>query len=279
MDIHNDRRANEATIEICALGAVYGGDKPAYLRECLQSIKDQSISIPLFIVIDGPICKNLENELSEWTELNVNFIRIRENVGLAKALQKALEVINKNFSYVIRFDADDINHPSRFEVIINYLMRNDVDLVSSHMNEIDDDGNIFSRRNIPIQSEKIKTISSYRNPINHPAAAFKISSVLYAGGYKEMPFFEDWYLWCRMIKKGFMVENIDQYLVNFRATDEMISRRYGIKYLRHEANFFTTRHKEKLTPPIKNALAFFIRLITKIFGFKIYKKIFLYIRK
>jgi len=78
----------------------------------------------------------------------------------------------------------------------------DVDLVSCHMKKIDANGKVFSARTVPIGLDRIRRKFPYRNPINHPTAAFKVSSVLAVGGYREMPFLEDWYRWTRMFKTG-----------------------------------------------------------------------------
>lgn len=78
----------------------------------------------------------------------------------------------------------------------------DVDLVSFHMKKIDANGKVFSARTVPIGLDCIRRKFQYRNPINHPTADFKVSSVLAIGGYWEMPFFEDWYRWTRMFKTG-----------------------------------------------------------------------------
>lgn len=270
---------NPLNNKICALGALYVGDKPSYLRECLISLNQQTISIPIYMVIDGPITDELEKELTFFEDLNIKFLRSKENKGLAQALQNGLELIAKNFDYVIRFDSDDINHSNRFEIISNYFYYNEVDLVSSHMREINEIGVVYSKRKVPVSYEKICLKIPYRNPINHPASAFKVSAVLMSGGYIEMPFFEDWYLWCRMLKNGFRVENIDKYLVDFRATDAMISRRYGLNYFKHEFKFFLQRHNEDLTNPIQNMIAYLMRFLVKLFGFQIYKKVFFFVRR
>ena len=264
---------------ICALGAVYEGDNPEYLNECLISLTNQTISIPIFIVIDGPISHSLQKKLQEYNHLGINFIRLDRNMGLAKALSHAVQQLRHKFEYIIRFDADDINMPDRFEKLRKYISNYKPDLVSSHMFEIDENGRVFSERRVPIKTTEIKKKMPYRNPINHPASAFKISSVLEVGGYQEMPFFEDWYLWIRMQNADFKIENIDEFLVSFRATDEMVARRYGISYVKHETNFFLSRSKENLINPIQNWSAFLARLLAKLFGFKIYKKIFYWMRR
>ena len=266
-------------IKICALGAIYKGDKVEYLEECLLSLASQTITIPIFIVVDGPISEVVESKLSEFCALDINYIRLDENLGLAKALFHAVNSLCGKFDYIIRFDADDINMPNRFEKLRTYICEHNPDLVSSHMYEINEENKVFSERKVPIGYDKIAKKLPYRNPINHPASAFKISSVLAAGGYQEMPFFEDWYLWIRMFHAGFKIENIDDFLVSFRATDAMVARRYGFSYVKHEFNFFHRRSKEKLINPIENWLVFLARLAVKALGFKAYKKVFYWIRK
>ena len=266
-------------IKICALGALYHGDKPEYLHDCLKSLRRQTLKIPIILVIDGPISNQLEEVLVLFDDLDMRLIRNPINQGLSTALQLALNCIVDQFEYAIRFDADDINADRRFEVTRDYLLMRDVDLVSCHMHEIDEEGRVFSARVVPIGFDCIRGKFPYRNPINHPAAAFKVSSVLAVGGYREMPFFEDWYLWIRMFKAGFKIENMDDYLVYFRATDDMVARRFGLAYMKHEINFFFRRSKENLINPVENWFALSIRIGVKLFGFGFYKRIFYLIRK
>jgi glycosyltransferase involved in cell wall biosynthesis len=275
----NKKNYSPQTIKICALGALYNGDKPEYLHKCLHSISNQTLSIPIFIVVDGPIRNSLQSKLDDFLNLDINLIRLESNLGLARALSHAVNYLNDKFEYVIRFDSDDINSPDRFKKLHECILEKMPDLVSSHMLEIDENDEVFSERKVPIKAQDIKKKLPYRNPINHPASAFKISAVQASGGYREMPFFEDWYLWIRMSHAGYKIENIDEFLVEFRATDEMVARRYGLAYVKHEVNFFRRRNKEKLINPIENWLAFLARLTVKAFGFKAYKKVFYWIRK
>jgi glycosyltransferase involved in cell wall biosynthesis len=266
-------------IKICALGALYHGDSVDYLHDCLKSLRRQTLKIPIVIVIDGSISTDLEVVLASFPDLEISFIRCPINQGLAKALEAGLCSIASEYDYAIRFDADDINMDSRFEVIRDCFLRTNADLISSHMSEIDENGLAFSKRMVPIGMDEIRRTIAYRNPINHPASAFKINSVLAVGGYRDMPFFEDWYLWLRMVKAGFKLHNIDDYLVSFRATDAMVARRFGWSYVNNEAMFFIRRSEEKLISPISNWLAFSARIGAKLFGFQVYKKIFYWIRR
>ena len=63
---------------------------------------------------------------------------------------------------------------------------------------------------------------------------YKKSTVENAGGYKKMMWFEDYYLWGRMIAGGAKFYNIQEPLVNMRAGYEQLERRSGFNYAMSE---------------------------------------------
>jgi len=266
-------------MKFAALGAIYNGDQPQYLNECLYSLSAQTRKIPIYIVVDGPINPNLEKVIKTHNSLDIVYFRLKDNVGLAKSLAHVIRHIGSEFDYLIRFDADDVNHIERFEVMINFIKKNRPDLVSSHMNEIDDKSIIFSRKVVPVDPKDIKRVFPYRNPINHPASAFNVKSVIDSGGYKEMPFFEDYYLWARMYHRDFKIMNIDKTLVNFRATELMLNRRYGFAHFKDELHFIRTINNEGIFSAYQNFLSLTLRAISKLFGFKIYKYLYFSLRE
>ena len=50
--------------------------------------------------------------------------------------------------------------------------------------------------------------------MNHMSVMFKKSDVLEVGGYKHMLYYEDYYLWLRMMKESMKFHNIDRVLIN-----------------------------------------------------------------
>ena len=263
----------------CALGALYSGDDPDFFLLALESLSEQTFSIPIYLVVDGPISEELRRILLAANLGNLTILWQSENKGLAAALDFGITTIGDQYDYVVRFDADDINIRSRFAKTIDYIEEYSPDLVSAHVREIDQYGQEIAVRFVPTNPAAIARAIPYRNPINHPASAMKISAVQEAGGYKDMPFFEDWYLWSRMHKLGFRVSNIDDILVDFRATEETVKRRFGARYMRREFSFFLRRHREGLVPKYRNWAAYCVRTVTKLFGFKVYKFIFFLVRR
>jgi hypothetical protein len=72
---------------------------------------------------------------------------------------------------------------------------------------------------------------------------FRKSSVIAAGGYLPMIFFEDYYLWIRMILGGSKFYNIQDTLVNARAGYGQLERRSGLGYMRAELKFLNEIRK------------------------------------
>ena len=63
---------------------------------------------------------------------------------------------------------------------------------------------------------------------------YRKSAVEAAGGYKDFYLLEDYYLWIRMLQKGFAGYNLQQPLLWMRAGSEMYKRRGGWKYAKSQ---------------------------------------------
>ena len=94
-----------------------------------------------------------------------------------------------------------------------------------------------STRRVPLTSKAIEQYLKRRSPFNHVAVMFRKSAVLAAGSYQSVPYFEDYDLWIRMAQKGFKGANLPVTLVHVRIGNDMIGRRQGVAYCRHEFLF------------------------------------------
>jgi glycosyltransferase involved in cell wall biosynthesis len=159
-------------------------------------------------------------------------------MGLGDALNIGLQ--NCTYELVARMDTDDIAKKDRFAKQLKVFTNNSVDVCSSWVSEFDnDEENITSYRKVPEYHEEIVNFAKKRNPINHPAVMYKKTSVINAGGYQKMMWFEDYYLWCRMILNGAKFYNIQEPLVSMRAGYSQLERRSGFKYVIAEYKFLT----------------------------------------
>lgn len=227
---------------------VYFKDDPIFFDKALHSIVTEQTLKPseIVVIVDGPVGKDLELIIDNWKNSRGGLVSICQlpfNVGLGKALQIGLKECS--FDLVARMDSDDIARHDRFEVQISCFTA-DPDLVvcGSNISEfVDDFESPTSERKLPASSMEIAEFALRRNPINHPSVMFKRAQVMDVGGYLEMPFFEDYYLWIRCIMAGFTLHNVQQNLVFMRGGKAQLLRRSGINYAKHEYKFLNSIRK------------------------------------
>ncbi|MFK8268150.1 glycosyltransferase [Capnocytophaga cynodegmi] len=222
--------------------SLYIKEKPEFLAECLESLKNQTLQAnEIVIVFDGKITSELEDVVSQYSkELPIKVIRLTENVGLGKALQKG--VLACNHEIIARMDTDDIATPDRFEKQINFLKTNpQVSVLGSNISEFNLQPNDLKRKRVlPEKHPEIYKFAKFRCPINHPTVVFKKEDVLQAGNYSgKLLLWEDYTLWVTMLSKDYIFHNLQENLLHFRVKDgrETIKRRSGLKYALNELKF------------------------------------------
>lgn len=229
---------------ITILQSVYYKDNHEHLDLCLQSLYQQTIKINRIVIVkDGKIPDELENVLIKWQSLLPLFVvGYSENKGLAYALNYGLQFCETEF--VARMDSDDICYNDRFEKQINFMIDNpDIVLTSSFAEEFYINPNeIDSIKKIPLNYSNIQEYIKTRNPFNHMSVFFKKSAIIDVGGYSPVPFFEDYDLWIRLIQKGYKAKNMSECLVKARIGNDMIGRRHGFAYAKHEFNFIMRQY-------------------------------------
>jgi len=268
-------------MKFSVLLSIYHKEKPDYFDRCMQSIWGEQTVKPNEIVIveDGRLTEELYICLGEWEKKigsSLKRIVLKENKGLGKALN--IGVKQCSYEFVARMDTDDISYPYRFEKQIQVLRNKDIDICSSWVNEFElDEHDITSCKKLPEHNLELIVYAKKRNPLNHPVVMYKKSIVQNAGGYKDMPGFEDYYLWVRMMKEGAKFYNIQEPLVNMRAGYGQIERRSGLKYAISELKFQKELLKLKfitLSEFIQNiTIRFISRVLPKYLLKKIYSRI------
>lgn len=261
--------------------SLYTKEKPEFLKECLESLKIQTLSTAeIVIVFDGAVASELEAEVMRYMAvLPIKIVRLPKNVGLGKALNEGLK--HCSYNWVFRMDTDDICLPERFEKQVEFIQQHpNVVLCSGHIAEFSDDKTIItSYRKVPIGKTAIKKSSLKRNPFNHVAVAFCKDVIEAVGGYQHHLFLEDYNLWLRVIAKGYEVGNLDETLVLVRAGDSMISRRKGKEYIKGEWQLFKLKRSLKLQPLLPNFFIFVLRAGLRLLPTSLLKIVYKFLRK
>lgn len=226
--------------EFSLLMSVYRQEKTAYLDNCFDSICRQSVlPAEIILVEDGPLTTELYESIERQQKRLPMMKRIvlEENKGLGVALNKGMEACSCDI--VARMDTDDICVDDRFEVQMKYMEEHpEVDVLGAWITEFDHvPTNVVGIRTVPEDNEEIYSFGKKRNPINHPVVMFRKKAVMETGGYMPCYLFEDYFLWARMLMKGYVFHNLQQPLLLFRRSPDMIRRRGGLAYACHEILF------------------------------------------
>lgn len=216
-------------MQFTILQSVYKNDKPEFLDQCFESIKNNSLQpVKIVLVKDGPISTELDSVINKWCEcLPIQVVGYEENHGLAYALNYGLQFVETEL--VARMDSDDICYSDRFEKQINYFNLNtDCEICGAGLKEfyiIFDNDCLEKIRLYPEIVNKTSKCLYKGTPLGHPTLMIK-TEILKKYKYSENTSMnEDIDLWFRLIKDGYTVHNIQEPLLNFRITDGTFKRR------------------------------------------------------
>lgn len=227
-------------MKFSVLLSVYYKENPSFLEQALKSVFNQTISPSEVVLVQDGLLKDELNSVIEKFKgkykKNFKVIKFKKNRGLGNALHDGL--LECSNEIVFRMDTDDICRKDRFEKQLEIFKKMDVDVVGGNIIEFDERmKSEIGKRIVPESDKEIKKKMKKRNSINHVSVAYKKSKVLEAGNYLDMLYFEDYYLWARMIKNNCKFYNIQENLVNVRAGNNMIKRRGGIRYIKYTISF------------------------------------------
>lgn len=231
--VENNTTDRKFSVSMC----VYKNDNPAYFKQALESIINQTrLPDEIVVVVDGPIPDSIEDVIKEYEEQpSFKVIRLPANVGHGNARRIGME--NCTNELVALMDADDISMSDRFEKQIRCFEEDgSISIVGTNIKEFTDSyNNIAGIRAVPQKDADIKAYMKKRCPFNQMTVMFRASEVKKAGGYKNWYQNEDYYLWLRMYQNGAKFRNLADSLVLVRVGNEMYKRRGGIKYFKSEA--------------------------------------------
>jgi len=261
--------------------SIYYKENSDYLDSALASLVNQTkIPSEIVIVKDGPLNNSLDEVILNYENLYPNLFKIislQKNQGLGDALNEGLK--NCTHEYIARMDSDDICVRERFDIQISFLTQNpDISVTGGFIEEFAQiPGDLKRIKKVPLSYDQIKLFAKKRNPLNHPSVMFRKSAIESLNGYERMLFFEDYYLWLKLLFLNYKIVNLDQVLLYFRTGNDMIGRRHGYKYAVHELDFALKARKQGLfssTETVRFVLTRFpMRLIPKKMLNFIYRKI------
>lgn len=210
------------------LMSVYSGERPAYLRACIDSMLKQTFVTNDFVLVcDGPLTDELDAVVREYEERYKFFrpLRLPKNMGVGYCANEGLKMCRNE--YIVKMDSDDIALPERCELSL-YLMSKHprIDILGAYISEFDSDtGREIAVKKTPSGNAAIRKYARRRNPFNNPTLVYKKSWVEKIGGYSTVRRCEDYDFVVRMLAAGAVGRNIPKVLVRYRVTGGNYNRR------------------------------------------------------
>lgn len=254
-------------MQFSVLMSIYKNESVDNFCLAIESLLNQTVRPDEIILVrDGQIFLELQQAIDRFVSMYsfIKCIPLEKNGGLGNALRIGLN--HTQFEIVARMDTDDVCVVDRFEKQLRFLEKNpDVAVVGGQVKEfVDVIDNVVAIKCVPTTDEEIKHYMRFRCPFNHPSVMFRKEAVKSVGGYEELHFLEDYYLWCRMYANGCKFANLEDVLVYMRTNESTYLRRGGIAYYHNYKRLEKYKRKQKLTGFWQYRKNLFVRFIQAI---------------
>lgn len=214
------------------LMSVYGKDIPAFLKESMDSMLNQTVASDDFVIIeDGPLNKELYSVLDSYSEKYPVIHRYsnKTNRGLAYSLNKGLRECKNRL--VARMDSDDISAPTRCEMQLRrFEEKTELVIVGLDMYEFEGGlENKVSFKKMPESFDEIRRYAKRRSPFNHPSVMYDREVILdkFNGYNVDNHRAEDFELFSSVVFSNLYCENIPGELFYYRTNLSQIGRRFN----------------------------------------------------
>ncbi|HHQ4767843.1 TPA: glycosyltransferase family 2 protein [Aeromonas veronii] len=190
-----------------------------YVKEAIFSVLDLQVDNSLgdvefeVIIVDDCSTDNTFEICNKINDKRIKIFKNKCNLKICKTLNYALTHASGDF--ILRMDGDDVSLPSRLKEKMDYLKLHQLDLVGCQMIAIDEDGNELSKGSMPVGVDKVRAACQFSSPIAHIwLAKREVYEAL--GGYREIPYAEDYDFILRALDKGFRCDNTPEHLMLIR---------------------------------------------------------------
>jgi hypothetical protein len=169
------------------------------LRLAIQSCLDQTFqSFELLVIANGASAHVVASEVTRWFGDDPR-VRIFETLVRQLPFSLSLGLHHARGDLIARMDGDDLSHPSRLQMQVDFMRTHpDVSVLGTSYQIIDASAQVQSVVSVPQSNRDIRRHLYLRNPICHPSVMYRRDVILQAGGYIGGLYAEDFDLWVRL---------------------------------------------------------------------------------
>lgn len=205
------------------------------LLETISSVQKQTYSNYEHIIVDDCSTALISKELAQVIESDDKIIYIKRywNAGPAVTRNRGISAAKGRF--IAFLDADDLWHPEKLELHIEFMLKNKLALSYTSYEVFDSKGKILGKR-VPPKSLSYRDILQ-SNQIGCLTAIYSVDML----GKVYMPNIakrQDMGLWLKILKKGVLAQGlIDKPLARYRVGGRSVSSN-KLKVLRYQWSIY-----------------------------------------
>lgn len=194
--------------------AVRNGER--FVRSALDSVLRQSFDDLELIVVDDASTDGTRQIVESSADSRLRMVCNRERRGQTASLNIGLAMARGEF--VARMDQDDVCHPARLMVQVDYLERHpDVALLGTGARVIDSSGQVFSVERTAALHWAIRWHLLCGNQFMHPTVMWRRDKVArLVGGYDEAFGYASDYEFFARVAHQCLTHNLSQSLLDYR---------------------------------------------------------------
>lgn len=198
------------------------------LAQVLTSIADQTLrDFECLVIDDGST--DATADIAATFDGRFRLVRTA-HAGIVAALNTGLALIGDASGYIARVDADDPCQPRRFEAQVQALdLDPTLDLVATACDVYREDqalgwgmARYMTWANALLTPDDHLLARYIESPIAHSSVMARRD--VFAGGYRDTPWFEDYDLWLRALNTGARFAKLPERLVRVRDSAQRTSR-------------------------------------------------------
>ena len=216
-----EQNAHKDELPISIVMAVY--NTAPYLRECMDSILNQSFRDFEFIIVDDGSTDDGLSILKSYQDARIRIIENKHDY--IDSLNKGLNAARG--TYIAHMDSDDITSFERLSMQYNFMELHPEIVLCGSWHNIFGVGHPTTYRAFPCKhNEIVLNIIHGENPMSHPTVFIRrefltTHQLQYS---QEYIYAEDFKLWVDIIKAGGRVENLPVCIHSYRQSNTQLIR-------------------------------------------------------
>ncbi len=190
---------------------------PTWLKRSLDSVLSNTVCPDeIVLATTGDISDEIKSIIAEFQKKS-NIQVFSHPVPYGRGTTLGMFLPKCSHEIVALQDVEAIAMPNRFEKQLAYFDAHpDTAILGSWFQEIDNDSlEPIEVQSTPETNNEIKECLKNQCPFQHGTVMFKKSAIIASGNYQSYPMFlDDYYLWVRVLGKGYKGANLSDVLVS-----------------------------------------------------------------